>query len=155
MSHQEKIAWRQAISDGRAGSRTGSGRYGYGEFRFDSPQEVVFVENCDRLGLKWVPYDRIEMGVCDVVSDDGQIVGSYAPDLVVEGLPVEVKGIYDKTAARKVRTWREVKGDLALIMSEELFAFEAAPNAASAMHILKGARYLDPEPEQAFWEGEQ
>lgn len=155
MSHQEKIAWRQAISDGRAGSRTGSGRYPYGEFRFDSPQEVVFVENCDRLGLKWAPYDRIGMGVCEVPSDDGQVVGNYAPDLVVEGLPVEVKGIYDNKAARKVRTWRRVKGDLALIMDEELFLFESAPNAAAAMVILKGARYLDPDPETAFWDQAQ
>mgnify|MGYP003612340592 CR=1 FL=1 len=82
-------------------------------------------------------------------------MGNYAPDLVVEGLPVEVKGIYDNKAARKVRTWRRVKGDLALIMDEELFLFESAPNAAAAMVILKGARYLDPDPETAFWDQAQ
>jgi hypothetical protein len=153
MSHEEWIAWRRRVSEGKAAAIAGSGRYRYGAFKLDSPQEVVFVKNCDRLGLQWLLYDRAEMGVCEVTLDD-EMTGRYAPDIVVEGIPVEVKGIYDKTAATKVRTWREVMGDLALIMKEELFAFEAAADAAEAMVILKGACYLDPEPEQAFWERE-
>lgn len=154
MNHDEWIAWRRRISEGKAASVAGSGRYSYEGFRLDSPQEVVFVKNCDRLGLQWLLYDRAEMGVCEVPLDD-EMTGRYAPDIVVEGILVEVKGIYDQTAARKVRTWRAVMGDLALIMGEELFAFEAAPDAATALVILKGACYLDPDPEQAFWEREQ
>lgn len=152
MTHGEWIAWRQAISEGKASSKAGSGRYSYQGFRLDSPQEVVFVKNCDRLGLQWFLYDRAEMGVCEVALSD-EMTGNYAPDIVVEGIPVEVKGIYNKTAANKVRTWREKMGDLALIMRDELFAFEAARDIADAMVILQGACYLDPDPEQAFWEG--
>ena len=150
MSHEEWIAWRRSISDGKVASKAGSGQYLYEGFRLDSHQEVVFVKNCDRLGLRWEPYDRAELGVCDV-QIDGQIV-RYAPDLVVEDFLVEVKGIYNSTAAVKVRTWREINGDLALVMKDQLFAFEAATEAAEALLILKGACYLDPDPEDAFWE---
>jgi predicted transcriptional regulator len=150
MSHEEWIAWRTAISRGKATAIAGSGRYSYEGFRLDSAQEVVFVKNCDRLSLRWETYDRASMGVCEV-SFEEQVV-RYAPDLVVEGIAVEVKGIYDSTAARKVQVWRESMGPLALIMREELFAFEAAKSAREAMHILEGACYLDPAVEDAFWE---
>ena len=149
MSYEEKIAWRRSISEGKVGSVAGSGRYSYMGIRLDSPQEVVFAKNCDRLGLRWQPYDRAGMGVCEVLIGD-QIV-RYAPDLMVDDLPVEVKGIYDQTAAIKVKTWREKRGRLALIMKEELFAFEAATSVQEAMVILEAACYLDPEPETPFW----
>ena len=150
MSHQEKIAWRRSISEGKAGSVAGSGRYSYGGTRLDSPQEVTFVKNCDRLGLEWCPYDRAVMGVCEVLID-GEVV-RYAPDLVAGDLHVEVKGIYDLVAATKVRTWREQRGPLALIMKHELFAFEAASSADEAKQLLEATCFLDPEPETAFWE---
>ena len=153
-NHDEWIAWRRRISEGKATAVAGVGRYRYKGFRLDSRQEVKFVKNCDRLGLNWLLYDRADMGVCEVTFEDGMI-GRYAPDIVVEGIPVEVKGIYDKTAATKVRTWRQVMGDLALVMKQELFEFEAAADAGEALEILRGACYLDPDPEQAFWEREQ
>ena len=149
MSYEEKIAWRRSISEGKVGSVAGSGRYSYKGIRLDSPQEVVFAKNCDRLGLRWQPYDRAGMGVCEVLIAD-QIV-RYAPDLIVDDLPVEVKGIYDQTAAIKVKTWREKRGPLALIMKEELFEFESATSVQEAMVILEAACYLDPEPETPFW----
>lgn len=150
MNHEEKIAWRRSISEGKAASVAGAGRYSYGGARLDSPQEVTFVKNCDRLGLEWRPYDRALMGVCEV-SINGEIV-RYAPDLLVEELAVEVKGIYDLVAATKVRTWREQRGSLALIMKDELFEFEAASSAEEARQLLDATCYLDPEPEIAFWE---
>ncbi|OBF38947.1 hypothetical protein A5719_17610 [Mycolicibacterium peregrinum] len=149
MNHEEKIAWRRAISKGKAGSVAGSGRYSYGGVRLDSNHEVTFVKTCDRLGLEWCPYDRASMGVCEVLIAD-EIV-RYAPDLLVEGLAVEVKGIYDLIAATKVRTWREQRGPLSLIMKEELFEFEAASNPGEGRSLLHAACYLDPEPEDAYW----
>lgn len=149
MTHEEKIAWRRSISQGKARSVAGSGRYSYGGARLDSPQEVTLVQNCDRLGLGWCPYDRAVLGVCEVPID-GEIV-RYAPDLVVEGLPVEVKGIYDLVAAVKVRTWRQHRGPLALIMKDELFEFEAARSAEEAQQLLEATCFLDPEPEAALW----
>lgn len=150
MTHEEKIAWRRSISEGKARSVAGSGRYSYGGARLDSPQEVTLVKNCDRLALEWCPYDRVVLGVCEVPIN-GEIV-RYAPDLVVDGLCVEVKGIYDIVAATKVRTWRDQRGPLALIMKEELFAFEAASTFSEGKQLLDAACYLDPEPEVAFWE---
>lgn len=150
MSHEEKIAWRRSISDAKASSVAGSGRYSYGGARLDSPQEVTFVKTCDRLGIEWCPYDRALMGVC-AVPINGETV-NYAPDLVVGNLPVEVKGIYDLVAATKVRTWRELRGPLSLIMKEELFAFEAASSSDEARQLLEATCFLDPEPEVAFWE---
>lgn len=150
MNHEEKIAWRRSISEGKAASLAGSGRYSYGGARLDSPQEVTFVKNCDRLGLDWRPYDRALMGVCEVPIN-GEVV-RYAPDLLVEELVVEVKGIYDLVAATKVRTWREQRGPLALVMKYELFEFEAASSADEARQLLEATCFLDPEPEVAFWE---
>jgi hypothetical protein len=150
MSHEEKIAWRRSISEAKATSVAGSGRYSYGGARLDSPQEVTFVKTCDRLGLTWQPYDRALMGVCEVLID-GDVV-HYAPDLLVDGLPVEVKGVYNSVAAAKVRTWREKRGSLALIMKDQLFAFEASASANEAKLLLDAVCYLDPEPETAYWE---
>jgi transposase len=150
MSHEEKIAWRRSISEGKASSVAGSGRYSYGGARLDSPQEVIFAKTCDRLGMDWQPYDRASMGVCEVLIDD-RIV-RYAPDFLVGNLPVEVKGIYDGLAADKVRTWREERGPLALVMKEELFEFEAAASAKEARLLLDAACFLDPSPETAFWQ---
>lgn len=150
MTHEEKIAWRRSISEAKATAVAGAGRFTYGGARLDSPQEVTFAKNCDRLGLEWRPYDRALMGVCEVPID-GAIV-RYAPDLLVGDLPVEVKGIYDAVAATKVKTWREHRGPLALIMKPELFEFEAARSAEEAQQLLDACRFLDPEPEAAFWE---
>ena len=67
-------------------------------------------------------------------------------------LAVEVKGIYDLTAATKVRTWRDMRGSLALIMKDELFQFEAARSAEEALQLLEATCFLDSLPEAAFWE---
>lgn len=149
-SYEEKIAFRRAVSIGKAQSVAGSGRFNYNGTRLDSSHEVRFAKSCDRLEMNWETWNRAKMGVCEV-SLNGEVV-RYAPDFLVEGIPIEVKGIYDATAATKIATWRQSKGSLAMVMKDELFEFESAATFDEAVAILRACCYLDPPQDKAFWE---
>lgn len=149
-THEEKIAFRRSVSTGKVASVSGSGRYNYKGVRLDSSYEVRFAESCDRLGLTWRPYNRADDGVCEV-EIKGE-VARYAPDFFVGQLPIEIKGIFDGLAADKVKTWRQDRGKLAMIMKTELLDFESARNSEDALATLQAACYLDPPTDPAFWD---
>lgn len=148
-SHAEKIAFRQAVSDGKAAAVAGSGRFSYGGVRMDSSWEVRFAQNLDRLGITWRAWDRDRDGTVEI---PGEVAGRYGPDFLVSDLPVEVKGVYDATAALKVSTWRQQHGELAVVMKSELFELEAAATVEDALASLRAFCYLDPPTDRAYWE---
>jgi transposase len=147
-SHEEKIAFRQAISDGRGGSVVGNGRFKYNDVRMDSSWEVRFAKNLDRLGVEWTVWDRERDGTVEI---PGEVVGRYSPDFLVGDLPVEIKGVYDATAALKVSTWRKERGRLAVVMRNELLELESARTAEEAIAILQAFCYLDPPARRDGW----
>ena len=149
-SHEERMAFRRAISAGKASSVAGTGRYFYNGHRLDSSYEVRFAANCDRLGLAWRPYDREKDAVLEV-HVDGEVV-RYAPDFIVGTLAVEVKGIFDLLAQAKVCAWRESRGKLAMIMKQELLDFESARDAQDAHNTLLAACYLTPPTDAPYWD---
>jgi hypothetical protein len=128
----------------------GGGRYNYDGTRLDSTQEVRFVKNCDRLGIPWQAWDRAQMGVNET-EINGKIV-LYSPDFLVGEWAIEVKGIYDSTATLKVSTWRKKRGELAMVMKQELLDLESASSDQEALAILQAACYLDPPTEAAYWD---
>lgn len=147
-SHEEKIAFRQAVSDGRGGSVVGNGRFKYNDVRMDSSWEVRFAKNLDRLGVEWTAWDRERNGTVEI---PGEVVGRYSPDFLVGDLPVEIKGVYDATAALKVSTWREERGRLAVVMRNELLELESARTAEEAIASLQAFCYLDPPARRDGW----
>jgi transposase len=152
MSHEEKMAWRRSISAGKTASVAGSGRYSYQGYRMDSSYEVRFATTCDRLGLHWRLYDRAADGVLEWEHEGGMMIVRYAPDFWVSDLPVEVKGIFDATAATKVKAFRQQKGKLAMIMKQELLDLEEARSSHDAWSTLQAACYLDPPTDPAYWD---
>lgn len=147
-SYEEKIAFRQAISNGKGGSVAGRGQFNYNGTRLDSSWEVRFAKNLDRLGIAWQGWDRDQNGTVEI---PGDISGYYAPDFLVGEIAVEVKGIYDATAALKVSAWRRQRGELAMVMKDELFELEAATTAEEVLASLQAFCYLDPPTERAYW----
>lgn len=150
-SHEEKLAFRRSVSRGKTASVAGSGRFDYNGVRLDSTYEVRFATELDRLGMKWRAWDRVNDGVIEV-DVDGDVV-RYAPDFVVgDDMSIEVKGIFDRLAKTKVRAFRDQRGQLAMVMKDELLEFEGARDAADAIAVLRAACYLTPPTDPAYWD---
>ena len=104
----------------------------------------------DRLGVDWQAWDRAEYGTLAVDIEGTRV--HYAPDFLVDGRAIEVKGIFDALAATKVASWRRDRGELAMIMKDELLALEEARTADDAAETLQAACYLSPPTEAAYWD---
>jgi len=154
MSHEEKLAWRGSISDAKALDEDTTRCYPYGEHMLGSKYEVIAATQFDRIGLPWRPYSRLEDGVLDYEKVDGH-VSRYAPDLVVmfngTDVNVEIKGLYAALDQLKVRSWREQKGRLSLMLRSDILELEHAATAQEAFDSVRACIYNDPEPKSVEW----
>lgn len=142
MSHEEYHAWRASIREARGRRNPTAGRYSYADQVWDSPQEVMLAQSCDRLGVEWEKVDRAD--AVEWVDEEGH-PHLYAPDLVVAGIPVEVKGFYSQRDHTKVLAWRAQKGDLSLVDMLTIPQVEAASSAEYLVALIKVNCLYTPE----------
>lgn len=142
MSHEEYIAWKQSIREAKGYRNLQEGRYSYADQPFDSPQEVILAQTCDRLGVEWEKFDR--SGAVEWKDADGEL-HLYGPDLVVAGIPVEVKGFYGERDHTKVLGWRATRGELSLVDMVTIPQVEAAGSAEYLIALIKANCYYTPE----------
>jgi len=144
MSAEEHRQWRIAIRQGRARSEKEGGRFVHQRsgVRMDSTYEIRFADYCDQYGLEWERFKRTEESLL-AVSLGGDLETLYGPDFWVthngERVLVEVKGIYGADDAIKVASWREERGELALMTQHELSDFFVAKTAQEAFDIIKAS----------------
>lgn len=148
MNHEELMSWRSSIREARGRKNPTEGRYSYNGEAFDSPQEIILVSSCDRLGVEWKKVDRAE--AVEWADEEGD-THLYAPDINVAGIDVEVKGFYGTKDHKKVSQWREVRGELSLVDEGILPQLEAASSPEHLVALVKANCYYTPEVNEAEW----